>query len=72
MFIKDVQEMAPTVRPTWESEWKDFCEECQDLEEERVDFMKDIMWTCANAVSMVCVADDLVSPATSPWYSADH
>ena len=51
--------------PAWESEWKDFCDECQDLEEKRVEFIKDIMWTYANAVSTVCVTDDLVSTATS-------
>lgn len=47
--------------PRWEEEWKDFCDGCQDLEEERLEFMKDNMWTYANAVSTVCVADDLVS-----------
>lgn len=54
-FVKDVAEMAPA----WEAEWKEFCDSCQDLEEERVEFMKDNLWTYANAVSTVCVTDDL-------------
>ncbi|KAF8557891.1 hypothetical protein OG21DRAFT_1481898 [Imleria badia] len=42
----------------WEQNWKAFCDTCQDLEEERMEFMKDNMWTYANAMSMVCVSDD--------------
>ncbi|THH29544.1 hypothetical protein EUX98_g4650 [Antrodiella citrinella] len=42
----------------WEVDWKAFCDSCQDLEEERAEFMKDNMWAYANAVSTVCVADD--------------
>ncbi|KAJ8077419.1 formin-binding protein [Marasmius tenuissimus] len=45
--------------PGWESDWKDFCDSCQDMEEERMDFMKDNLWAYANAVSVVCVADDV-------------
>lgn len=47
--------------PSWENDWKDFCDSCQDMEEERFDFMKDNLWAYANAVSVVCVADDVVS-----------
>ncbi|KIJ66127.1 hypothetical protein HYDPIDRAFT_110291 [Hydnomerulius pinastri MD-312] len=42
----------------WEQDWRSFCDSCQDLEEERVEFMKDNMWAYANAVSTVCVSDD--------------
>ncbi|KAH7929586.1 hypothetical protein BV22DRAFT_1002479 [Leucogyrophana mollusca] len=42
----------------WELDWKAFCDSCQDLEEERMEFMKDNMWAYANAVSTVCVSDD--------------
>nr|VWP02509.1 N/A [Ganoderma boninense] len=42
----------------WEHGWKGFCDTCQDLEEERIEFMKDNMWAYANAVSTVCVSDD--------------
>ena len=45
----------------WELDWKAFCDSCQDLEEERMEFMKDNMWAYANAVSTVCVSDDEVS-----------
>lgn len=44
----------------WEHSWKGFCDTCQDLEEERIEFMKDNMWAYANAVSTVCVSDDEV------------
>lgn len=56
-FTNDLLELVPI----WEKEWKEFCDSCQDLEEERLDFMKDILWTYANAVSTVCVADDQVA-----------
>ncbi|KAH7883368.1 hypothetical protein F5I97DRAFT_233934 [Phlebopus sp. FC_14] len=42
----------------WEQDWKAFCDGCQDLEEERMEFMKDNLWAYANAVSTVCVSDD--------------
>ena len=44
----------------WEKDWKLFCDACQDLEEERIEFMKDNVWAYANAVSTVCVSDDEV------------
>ncbi|KAI0043123.1 hypothetical protein FA95DRAFT_1584227 [Auriscalpium vulgare] len=42
----------------WETDWKAFCDTCQDLEEERMEFTKDNVWAYANAVSIVCVSDD--------------
>ncbi|KAH8110552.1 hypothetical protein DFH11DRAFT_1514214 [Phellopilus nigrolimitatus] len=42
----------------WEKDWKAFSDACQDLEEERIEFMKDNIWAYANAVSTVCVQDD--------------
>jgi len=45
----------------WEQEWKTFCDTCQDLEEERMEFTKDNIWAYANAVSIVCVSDDEAS-----------
>ncbi|CAA7260509.1 unnamed protein product [Cyclocybe aegerita] len=53
-FTKELLEL----QPIWEREFKDFCDSCQDMEEERLDFMKDILWAYANAVSTICVADD--------------
>jgi len=47
--------------PGWEADWKEFCDTCQDLEEERMEFMRDRMWAYANAVSTLCVTDDQVS-----------
>lgn len=52
--------LADTVA-RWDKEWKSFCDQCQDLEEERLEFMKDNVWAYANAVSTVCVNEDEVS-----------
>ncbi|KAJ7198479.1 SH3 domain-containing protein [Mycena pura] len=53
-FTKTVLDMIPP----WEKDWKEYCDTCQDLEEDRLDFMKDIIWMYANAVSTLCVSDD--------------
>ncbi|KAJ7052329.1 SH3 domain-containing protein [Mycena amicta] len=45
-----------TVR--WQEDWKEFCDISQDVEEERMDFVKDVVWGYANAVSTLCVSDD--------------
>ncbi|KAJ7645940.1 SH3 domain-containing protein [Mycena polygramma] len=53
-FTKTVLDMMPA----WEKDWKEFCDASEDLEEDRLDFMKDIIWMYANAVSTLCVSDD--------------
>ncbi|KIY62553.1 hypothetical protein CYLTODRAFT_494555 [Cylindrobasidium torrendii FP15055 ss-10] len=42
----------------WEQAWKAFCDSCQDMEVERLEFIKDSTWAYANVVSAVCVMDD--------------
>lgn len=42
----------------WNREWKKACDNFQDLEEERIDFMKSSLWAFANIASTVCVSDD--------------
>ncbi|KAL2021269.1 hypothetical protein VTK56DRAFT_7348 [Thermocarpiscus australiensis] len=42
----------------WNREWKAAADKFQDLEEERLDFMKSSLWTFANIASTVCVSDD--------------
>ena len=42
----------------WNQEWKNACDKFQDLEEERIDFLKSNLWTYANIMSTVCVSDD--------------
>jgi hypothetical protein len=59
-FANFARALADTVRQ-WEADWKAFCDSCQDMEEERMEFVKDNMWAYANAVSTVCVNDDEVS-----------
>ena len=44
----------------WEQGWKAFCDTCQDLKEERIEFMKGNMWAYANAMLTVCVSDNKV------------
>ncbi|THG99235.1 hypothetical protein EW026_g3066 [Hermanssonia centrifuga] len=56
-FAQFSRELKDTVAK-WEVSWKAFCDTCQDLEEERTEFMKDYMWAYANAISTVCVSDD--------------
>lgn len=63
-FAKFTRDLLETLQ-VWEKEWKEFCDSCQDLEEERVDFMKDILWAYANDISTICVSDDQVFLATS-------
>ncbi|KAK0707496.1 hypothetical protein B0H67DRAFT_495608 [Lasiosphaeris hirsuta] len=42
----------------WNREWKAAADKFQDLEEERLDFTKNSLWTFANVASTVCVSDD--------------
>ncbi|KAK4996492.1 formin-binding protein [Elasticomyces elasticus] len=42
----------------WNREWKAACDKFQDLEEERIDYMKSSLWSFANIASTVCVSDD--------------
>jgi hypothetical protein len=42
----------------WNREWKAAADKFQDLEEERLDFTKNSLWTFANISSTVCVSDD--------------
>ncbi|KAF7322227.1 Ste ste11 protein kinase [Mycena kentingensis (nom. inval.)] len=42
----------------WQDLWKEFCDYMQSREEDRMEFLKDIVWFYANAVSTVCVAVD--------------
>ncbi|KAF7291820.1 SH3-domain-containing protein [Mycena chlorophos] len=44
--------------PQWERDWKEFCDLSQDLEEDRIEVTKDVIWGYANAVSTLCVGDD--------------
>jgi len=59
-FASYAKALSETVQK-WEANWKNFCDSCQDLEEDRLDFVKDVAWAYANAVSTVCVSDDEVS-----------
>ncbi|TVY33034.1 Septation protein [Lachnellula subtilissima] len=42
----------------WNRDWKAAADKFQDLEEERLDFMKSSLWNFANIASTVCVSDD--------------
>ncbi|KAI7941823.1 hypothetical protein MJO29_013897 [Puccinia striiformis f. sp. tritici] len=42
----------------WNMQWKGYCDLVQDLEEERIDFVRTSFWDYANGVSTICVVDD--------------
>lgn len=42
----------------WVMDWKSFCDLAQDLEEERLNYMRISLWDYANGVSFICVTDD--------------
>lgn len=42
----------------WNREWKSAADKFQDLEEERLDFTKNSLWTFINVASTLCVSDD--------------
>ncbi|POW17935.1 hypothetical protein PSTT_00131, partial [Puccinia striiformis] len=43
---------------TWNLQWKSFCDLLQDLEEDRIDFVRSSLWDFANALSTVCMLED--------------
>jgi hypothetical protein len=67
-FANFAKALAETVHK-WEQDWKGFCDSCQDLEESRMEFMKDHLWAYANAISTVCVSDDEVCLLVAPIYA---
>ncbi|KAK7057810.1 septation protein imp2 [Favolaschia claudopus] len=56
-FANFARALSETVAK-WENDWRIFCDSCQDLEDDRIEFTKDNLWAYANAVSSVCVSDD--------------
>ncbi|KAG8926429.1 hypothetical protein FRC00_002915 [Tulasnella sp. 408] len=66
---KDYQNLARALEDQgkrWEGEWKAYCDQSQALEEERIEFIKDVVWAYANAVSTVCVSEDEVLIPSMP------
>jgi hypothetical protein len=58
---KDYQAASKVLQETthrWTVDWKAACDKYQDLEEERIDFLKSNLWRFANIMSTVCVSDD--------------
>ncbi|KAG8990094.1 hypothetical protein FRB90_001914 [Tulasnella sp. 427] len=53
------EKIARDIRRQWNEAWKTYCDKCEDLEEDRLDFIKDSVWAYANAISAVCVSDDV-------------
>ncbi|CAI2162714.1 15064_t:CDS:10 [Funneliformis geosporum] len=56
-YIQLVKNIQGTTK-TWNYDWKTACNKFQDLEEDRIDKLKSFLWTYANLISTVCVADD--------------
>ncbi|CAG8508515.1 5191_t:CDS:10 [Acaulospora morrowiae] len=42
----------------WNYDWRVSCDKFQDIEEERIDYLKRSLWDYTNHISTVCVADD--------------
>ncbi|KAI8457140.1 hypothetical protein BY996DRAFT_8385793 [Phakopsora pachyrhizi] len=42
----------------WNTQWKNFCDLVQDLEEDRIEFVRNTFWDYANGISAICVAED--------------
>ncbi|KAF7292210.1 SH3-domain-containing protein [Mycena indigotica] len=43
--------------PSWEDDWKEFCDASQDMEEERVEATREVLEEYAEAISGVCTVD---------------
>jgi hypothetical protein len=56
-YQNSLRVLAETI-DRWNKEWKDACDKFQDLEEERINFLKSNLWAYTNVVSTVCVSDD--------------
>ncbi|KAK9373592.1 uncharacterized protein V1513DRAFT_480261 [Lipomyces chichibuensis] len=56
-YQASVRNLAETTEK-WNREWKAGCDKFQDLEEERIDFLKSNLWAYTNIMSTVCVSDD--------------
>ncbi|KAG8914244.1 hypothetical protein FRC00_000243 [Tulasnella sp. 408] len=54
----DYQKFANMLGDTCKLDSPSIKKQCQALEEERINFIKDNVWTYANGVSTVCVSDD--------------
>lgn len=42
----------------WQIDWKAFCDLAQDIEEERLNYLRISLWEYANGISFICVTDD--------------
>ncbi|MBW0476524.1 hypothetical protein O181_016239 [Austropuccinia psidii MF-1] len=42
----------------WNMQWKLFCDLIQDMEEDRIDFIRNTLWDYANGISAICVTED--------------
>ncbi|OAV94055.1 hypothetical protein PTTG_02862 [Puccinia triticina 1-1 BBBD Race 1] len=43
---------------SWNLQWKSFCDLTQDLEEDRIDFVRSSLWDFANGLSTICMLED--------------
>ncbi|KAI8320563.1 hypothetical protein GQ54DRAFT_290987 [Martensiomyces pterosporus] len=54
----DVRARLKDADQQWLHVWRSACDVFQVLEEERIDYLKNCLWTYTNLVSSACVADD--------------
>ncbi|MBW0476526.1 hypothetical protein O181_016241 [Austropuccinia psidii MF-1] len=54
VLTKNLQESSEE----WNLQWKSFCDLMQDLEEDRIDFIRSSLWDYVNGISTICILED--------------
>ncbi|KAF5098625.1 hypothetical protein D0Z00_001968 [Geotrichum galactomycetum] len=55
---QDAIRVLAEVKERWTIQWKESCDELQDIEEERINYLKSSLWGYTNVVSTACFSDD--------------
>lgn len=55
---QDAIRVLAEAKERWTTQWKESCDELQDIEEERINYLKSSLWGYTNVVSTACFSDD--------------
>lgn len=55
---QDAIRVLAEAKERWTNQWKESCDELQDIEEERINYLKSSLWGYTNVVSTACFSDD--------------
>ncbi|KAL3856414.1 hypothetical protein ACJMK2_011178 [Sinanodonta woodiana] len=58
MSYKNNIDHLEKIRETWEREMENHCMICQELEEKRISYLRDLLWRATNIDSVTCVQQD--------------